>query len=567
MALPTMSLLRIPVSCGAYPIVMRRFFNDRALATNRWLYAAIAVLPIGWLLGCYFIGAPPDTDAVGFIQYDQAYYMAEARGHFDHGFHFFYGLAASPDYDTPRVYFRPQTLLLGALLKYARIDPGWVYMAFGVIATVVFFRLAVALYETVIGLGSPARYLVLPIFLWGGGLTVLYGLAIKLTSGGAIFALDTGGWGANLGRGVVYGIEGYYHTLFFGAVLAGLQRRYATALLLVAVTCMSHPFTGMELTSILVAWIALEYLFERIAAPPLWFTCGVALLLLMHVGYWLVALPWLSPEHAALAPTWQLPWVLHWYNEIAEYELVAFAALWQLRSKHRIAAALTDRTFRLLLAWFITAFALANHDLLISPRQPIHFTHGYVWVPLFLIGAPTLVAFAERFLLMRRRFAAPGLFALGGFLLLDNAAWLFGGGLDLAKNGMSDFFFPNPIYLSRNARDVLERLNNQAFEGGLVVSNAEPLSYAVIVYTPLRAWYSQRWNTPYPQTRRAELDALFRDSQDIDAWRRGKVIAIIERRKNPEAGPKLLALGYHRAYENADFEVLLRLPLLPSSQS
>ena len=124
MALPTMSLLRIPVSCGAYPIVMRRFFNDRALATNRWLYAAIAVLPIGWLLGCYFIGAPPDTDAVGFIQYDQAYYMAEARGHFDHGFHFFYGLAASPDYDTPRVYFRPQTLLLGALLKYARIDPG-----------------------------------------------------------------------------------------------------------------------------------------------------------------------------------------------------------------------------------------------------------------------------------------------------------------------------------------------------------------------------------------------------------------------------------------------------------
>lgn len=537
------------------------------LATNRWFLAAIAVLPICWLLVCYIVGAPPDSDPAGFIQYDQAYYMAEARGHFDRGFHLLYGLAASPDYDTPRVYFRPQTLLLGVLLKYTGVAPGWVYMPFGVVATVIFFRLAIALYETVIGLGSRAQYLVLPIFLWGGGLTVLYGLAIKLTSGGAIFALDTGGWGANLGRGVIYGIEGYYHALFFAAMLALLRQRYATALLLTALTCLSHPFTGMELASILVSWVALEYFSSRKAAPPLWFGCGVALLLLLHLNYWLVVLPWLSPEHAALAPTWQLPWVLHWYNEIAEYELVAFAALWQLCSRRRIVAALGDRTCRLLLAWFATAFVLANHDFLISPRQPIHFTHGYVWVPLFLIAAPTLVALAERFLSTRRRFMVPGLFALWSLLLLDNAAWFAGAGLDLAKNGNSDFFFPNPIYIPRSARDVLEKLNNEAFAGGLVVSNAEPLSYAVIVYTPLRAWYSQMWNTPYPQTRRAELDALFRAGRDSDVWRRRKMVAIIERRKNPDAGLRLTALGYSRVYENADYEILLRWPHLSSSQS
>jgi hypothetical protein len=52
-----------------------------------------------------------------------------------------------------------------------------------------------------------------------------------------------------------------------------------------------------------------------------------------------------------------------------------------LRDRHRIAAALADRSFRVLLTWFGTAFLLGNHDLFISPRQPLHFTHGYVWTP------------------------------------------------------------------------------------------------------------------------------------------------------------------------------------------
>ena len=126
----------------------------RTLAANRWLLAVIAVLPIAWLLASYFIGAPQDTHATGFIQYDQAYYMAEARQHFDDGFQLLYGLPASPDYKTPRVYFHPQTLLLGALMKFTGIEPGWIYTAFGLVATLIFFRLAIALYEFVVGLRS-----------------------------------------------------------------------------------------------------------------------------------------------------------------------------------------------------------------------------------------------------------------------------------------------------------------------------------------------------------------------------------------------------------------------------
>jgi hypothetical protein len=532
----------------------------RALAANRWFLAFLAMLPICWLTACYFLGAPQNTRPTGFIQYDQAYYMAEARQHFDDGFHLFYGLPASSDYDTPRVYFHPQTLLLGALAQSTGIEPGWVYVAFGLIATFIFFRIAIGLYEYVVGLRSGAQFLVLPLFLWGGGLALLCGFLFNVTVGGALQTFDTGSWGANLGRGVIYGVEGYYHALFFAAILVLLRRRYAIALLLVAVTCASHPFTGVELASILAGWVILEAVVDNKAAPPLWFRAGILLLLLLHLSYWLILLPRLSPEHAALTPLWQLPWVLHWYNEIPEYAIVGLAALWQLGSKQRLASALRDRTVRLMLAWFVGAFLLANHDLLISPRQPIHFTHGYLWVPLFLIGAPVIVKLAEQLLSAPWRIGLSASIVLSGLVFLDNAGWFGGAGLDLLRSGNSVSFFPNPIYIGRSARDVLERLNDKAFAGGLVVSNARALSYQVTVYTPLRAWYSQMWNTPHPLERLAELDALFQDGRDFSDWCCRKMIAIVDRRNDGEATAKLLALGYELVYQNIDFEVLLRPP-------
>jgi hypothetical protein len=36
--------------------------------------------------------------------------------------------------------------------------------------------------------------------------------------------------------------------------------------------------------------------------------------------------------------------------------------------------------------------------------------------------------------------------------------------------------------------ELLQRLNDKAYAGGLVVSNARELFYQVIVYTPSRAW-------------------------------------------------------------------------------
>ena len=57
----------------------------------------------------------------GFIQYDLAYYVANARQHFDEGFRLTYGNPYA-SYGTPAIYFQPHILLLGILQKLG-LDP------------------------------------------------------------------------------------------------------------------------------------------------------------------------------------------------------------------------------------------------------------------------------------------------------------------------------------------------------------------------------------------------------------------------------------------------------------
>lgn len=59
----------------------------------------------------------------GFLVYDMAFYMANAREHFDGGgFRLLYGLPFSPAYTTPAIYFQPHTLLLGAVWRATGLD-------------------------------------------------------------------------------------------------------------------------------------------------------------------------------------------------------------------------------------------------------------------------------------------------------------------------------------------------------------------------------------------------------------------------------------------------------------
>ncbi len=178
----------------------------------RWAASLLLFLPVIALYACEYL-RPDGRTFTGFIQYDQPSYMSDARAFFDDGFHLFYGNPFSPDPNTPRIYFQIHLLLLGFVQKVMGWDPGVVYVLFGFVAGLVCVRVAMALYEEVAGLRSPAQWLGLVLFIWGGGILALMGLAYHVVAGHAgrqlfddVFSFDpaAGWWFLNLGRNLVF---------------------------------------------------------------------------------------------------------------------------------------------------------------------------------------------------------------------------------------------------------------------------------------------------------------------------------------------------------------------------
>ena len=118
---------------------------------------------------------------------------------------------------------------------------------------------------------------------------------------------------------------------------------------------------------------------------------------------------------------------------------------------------------RLLIVWFAVSFVLANHEFAMVPLQPLHFTRGYLWTPLFLLGAPVLVQmfrWMPRWVGQFERIPARmGGFitGLGGALLVllfvaDNAAWF------VWAARVPDGAYHSPQFLSPEEAEVMEWL-------------------------------------------------------------------------------------------------------------
>jgi hypothetical protein len=466
------------------------------------------------------------------VQYDQAYYMADARAYFSGGhFTLTYGLPFSPDPATPRVYFQPLTLLLGIVRYVTDAAPGLIYAAAGLLFGVLCCRVFIELYGEVVGLGDAGRAVGLICFVWGGGLVTVAGIVYAGTIGAPplehLLDFDDGfggWWFLNLGRNLVYPVEAFYHLVFFGGILLVLRRRFVGAILCVFLLAASHPFTGLQLIAVLGVWAVAETLFRSAARPPAWFVEAVAIAGILHIGYYLVFLPYASPEYKVVQQQWTLPWLYHYWNFLASDGMVASLATIALLLAWRKRPGVDWRQ-RLLLIWFAVSLVLANHDLIMRPVQPLHFTHGYIWSPLFLLGAPALVTVFERALRWRAglRIIAVALILI--LFLFDNAIW-FGTKIAAAAISGDD---RDGITLDAAERGVLGALAAPDLRQYLLVSQDDKIGYLATVYVPLRAWYSHWANTPHAARRRAELKVFFSGGAEPAAWHRRPVVLVMKR--------------------------------------
>ena len=122
-----------------------------------------------------------DNHATGFIQYDQPYYMANAREYFDDGnISLTYKNPSDFRADAPKLYFQPQSFVMGLILKYTNIDPMYLFVVFGLLFGVLTVRVAYSLLNEFLPMQNWTSHLVFVLFVWGGGLFTLAGFASSL---------------------------------------------------------------------------------------------------------------------------------------------------------------------------------------------------------------------------------------------------------------------------------------------------------------------------------------------------------------------------------------------------
>ena len=505
-----------------------------------WLVLLLPMPALIPLANAYVVPLLKGQLPTGFVQYDMPSYIAHARGYFNGGFHLTYGNPYA-GYDTPAIYFQPHIFLMGCLVHLG-LDPGVAFNLFGMAALVFTTWVAILFYQEVVGLETPAKLLGLVCFFWGGGLLVIAGFAAGIIHGQLNwtnvwqFDVANGWWMLNFGRNLVYPTEAYYHGVFLLALLCLLRGRTAATLALAALLSASHPFTGLNLLLILVAYSALELTLGSKAVQPA-LLAGAAVITIAHLGYYLIFLNRFS-DHRTLQSQWQLAWLYRPSTYVPSLLFVGMLAVFHLARQ----PILRDSRNRLFLVWFAVIFALTQHNLLIKPTQPIHFAHGYDWMALFFLAAPLLIAIFDRLLAIpspgwRSTFVAAAML----LFLCDNIVW-FG-----------CFFLKTPVAqqrvaLSRDQKDVLQWLARNAKPRAMVVSEDPVISHLVSTYTSVRSWEGHTDNTPSVRQRKAEVEEAFQKGRIIPEWEQMPVFYVSARSENWHPAPNIVELYHNQVF-------------------
>ena len=499
-----------------------------------------------------------NSQPTGYIQADMPLYMAKAREAFDSGpFGILYGNPCEGFSNEPRIYYQPWTFALGLIHWLTSIPPGVLFTWFWFVAAWSASRVFLAVFEQWVGLDSVSKKFALVVFFWGGGVLALAGATHGFMRHGVVVwddltAFDPfrGWWFLNLGRNLVYPTEALYHALAFGSFLSWARRgKYSLCrtLVLAALTASCSPFAGLETLAILWLAGALELAFPAGRRRVLRLFLGVNGIGLCFAWYTVFFLNQFA-EHRVLAARMMLPWRYSWITACAAYGPVFLLALWRFRSRERARELLSRPESRFLIVWAVAAFALENHDLVISPRQPIHFTRGYVWSALFLLGAPTLVTIFEGIAKVRAPYHRLVRMMFMAAILADNGTWF---AMFAHEYQMPD---RNGVRLKSDEREVLRRLDGDDLKGCLLLSENERISYLALAETRLHALIGHWLETPDYEIRRHQVRVYFENGERHASWNDLPLVVVIDRL---EGSSRWLEhpLG-HVVFQNRRFQIL-----------
>jgi hypothetical protein len=412
-------------------------------------------------------------------------YSAQGRAAFERGNGLAFPNPGNPDPRAPVIYCHWFSWLLGLGIVYFGFDPGIQFFIVGVLCSLLLAWLTLLLVEAVLP-SAKFKALLFLITMWGGGIICLAAITANWLKGepldDALLRNDPGGgwWFLNWGRNIVFPTEAAYHVVVAACWLAVLRNTWGWALLAAAAIAATHPFTGFEVLLSLLLWSSVLLLLNcnRTAAIRWLLVVAIAAAFVLYNFVFLERFE----EHRVVRQQMTIPWMIGLVSMALAYGPVGLLA--GMRICHQRSR--LDAKEGFLLTSFATAFLLINHGWFITPRQPVHFTRGYVWMPLCLLGLPYL----QQLLATWRNQVRPAVFLClaGGILAIavsDNAGFII-------------HYWRLPelgIVLKQSDWDALHWMRRHNLNGTFVSSDRQ-ITYLASTYTSLRAYYSHWQHTP-----------------------------------------------------------------------
>ena len=482
---------------------------NKFISKHNLFYASLILLPVFIFISAHYLMDQENTLTVptGFFNGESPYYMANVRQYIDEGFSsLFYSNPFSYLKEGQRVYFQFQTFFLAIIYQFVPVDAGAIWVSFGLVFSFLLLFTAFKLFET---LGISRRYIIPITFLyaWGGGIHGVVGFCSEFFSNGNLidsikalekFEIADGWWMHSVGRNFLMPNYIYYHFLVMTGILFISNKSNKFLIALCFILSFSHPFVGAQFIATVVVWLFFEKYYLNSIESKYFSFFGACFLLLLHVSYYFLFLK-TSSEHVAQEVQWSVSpetlyenWAMRAKNFIPSYIIVFSLFFYQIRTPKLFLRFFSNFMNRFLFSFGLVSFTLANHEFLMKPIQPIHFTHGMVWFPFFILGRNTLVEIIK----LLRREACKHLHKIVIVLfftifLFDNFAWVAKRAYQTHK-GKSQTEFP--LYILD--KEVIEFVNKSLKNSSLVFVEDLNLGYHLAVYTSSRVYASHNIITP-----------------------------------------------------------------------
>jgi hypothetical protein len=473
----------------------------------------------------------------GFLTGEAPYYMANARQYLDFGFDsIFYSNPFSEDIESKRHYFQFQTYILAILLKVLPFSPGVIWNLFGIIFGLLFIKTSKKLIESKIITKSKRSgieaFALLCLFFFGGGIHAISGITTEILNEGfdiisILKSTDSlevadGWWMHSVARNFILPNYIFYYFLVF-KILTHIENDSYKSLLWQFILAFSHPFVGVQTIFGICLWKIFELLYLKskiISKKSLISNLGLLCILLF---YYMVFLN-LDPEHKQQESQWKTTydnlyknWAMLGKNFIPSYILVVLFSFFNIYPSKRFGVFFKNPFYRVLAILGISNFIIANHEFIITPLQPIHFTHGMVWFPFALLT----VAFLNKYL-EKTKVSLLVIIPFVFIFTLDNSVWY-------AKRIIQEFQGENQQIsrLTKEELSIIEFLkknfNNKKY---LLVTKNENLSYHSSYLTSMSTWLSHKNITPYAFEKKLTLEDFY-ISQKLDSrWRKRPTIFV-----------------------------------------